>query len=307
MEYLKRTFTRAVGICVARELHHNLAIDAHLHAFVHLPQKCNLRSADCLDWTYLGVKYHGNYQSAQAPARACAYVQKDGDFLTYGTLPERPRPHRKKNENTISMLIYEAIRDGKNLEYLNKHFGDYLVNHKKAVFDYYHWVKTLTTPLLQWVPLPIAMEPGPWDRIATWCNENLGKPRAHGQQQLYISGPTGMGKTYFTLCLSKYFKTYTAPNLEEFWDGLDESYELIVFDEFTTQHTVTFMNQLLDGSPMNLKQKGSQYHKTNNPSIIVLSNYFLRDNYCKVDDVVAAAIDRRLLQVRVETRCPFTL
>lgn len=79
--------------------------------------------------------------------------------------------------------------------------------------------------------------------------------------------------------LSRMVKTYFVTTTEKFFDGLDDSYVLIVFDEFHGQHPITFMNQVLDGQTMNLPQKGHQFIKRGNQAVIVLSNIDARKLY----------------------------
>lgn len=70
---------------------------------------------------------------------------------------------------------------------------------------------------------------------------------------------------------------------EDFYDTWEDNmYDIWVMDEFTgSQKTLHHMNQLLDGQPMMLKQKGSQYFKMHNIPMIIISNHAPNDAYKK--------------------------
>lgn len=87
---------------------------------------------------------------------------------------------------------------------------------------------------------------------------------------------------------------------ENFFDAFDdEIHNLVVFDEFKAQHPLTFMNAFLQGGEMCLRRKGSQFIKTKNLPIIILSNYSPREAYSRVADVALEAFLSRLLVVEL--------
>lgn len=75
---------------------------------------------------------------------------------------------------------------------------------------------------------------------------------------------------------------------EDWLDGFDNDYDLVVIDEFKGQKTIQFLNEFLQGSRMTLKQKGKQYLKEKNVPVIILSNFRLDECYPK------AHLDNRL-------------
>lgn len=110
--------------------------------------------------------------------------------------------------------------------------------------------------------------------IASWIHDNcMNGRRPFRTPQLYIWGPTRMGKTSLVNQLRECVNTYDIPPYEDFYDFWeDDIYGLAVFDEFEGQKTIQWMNQWLDGSRVTLRKKGSQVRKLHNVPTIILSN-----------------------------------
>jgi len=69
---------------------------------------------------------------------------------------------------------------------------------------------------------------------------------------------------------------------EHFYDEYsDDSYDLIVFDEFYKQKEYTFLNKFVEGSPIFIRAKGSQKYKNSNLPIVILSNYTISECFDK--------------------------
>lgn len=90
------------------------------------------------------------------------------------------------------------------------------------------------------------------------------------------------------------------PRFENF-DSLyeDGMYDLVVVDEFKGNRPVQFMNSFLDGSPLMLRKKGSQYLKTDNLPVMICSNYSLTDAYKNLDADYLESLQSRLLTVYI--------
>lgn len=70
---------------VGHELHKEEG--EHLHVFIKLSKKINLRTEDYLDLYYEGKSYHGNYQTAKSWVAVSKYVMKDGDYICHNMDP----------------------------------------------------------------------------------------------------------------------------------------------------------------------------------------------------------------------------
>lgn len=280
----------------------------HLHAFVRLKRNINVQDPKVLDLKYLGERYHGNYQSCKSVPNSIKYVMKDGDYVEFGESPVVVEERVKKND-TVSQLIFDKIRDGAAWADLMVQFGPYMILHMKTVRAYYDGYRAISKKPTELLSLVCESCPKgencEWKKVLLWLAQNvIGKPeRSHGKEQLYVVGPTQCGKSWFVKELGRFYNVYWAPETEEFFDGLSEDHDVVVFDEFLGQHKVTFMNNFVDGTPTNVKQKGTQYHKEKNVPCIVLSNVPMSAQYPNCPEVVREAFARRFTQVSVDHKC----
>lgn len=265
---------------VCTENHHETD-GLHLHAIIHLKKKCNLHSTDRLD-SFTGKP--GHYESVRNLKQSVIYVTKDGEYDSHGIDVDKFTEEKKSAK---SALVACMIQDGKSIpEVIAAEPGFYLLHSNQIRQFQAEWLAMAQAKSLTGFK-QVVMRSGMSSAeviIGLWLNGNLekGLKRQLGMPQLYLYGKTSIGKTHMCCQLSTMVKTFWATSCEHFFDGLDESYDLMVFDEFHAQQTITFMNQLLDGQPMALPQKGHQYHKRKNIPIIILSNYSPEDCYRKV-------------------------
>ncbi len=63
----------------------------------------------------------------------------------------------------------------------------------------------------------------------------------------------------------------------------DDDYDLVVFDEFKGQKTITWMNTFVQGGPQKVYRRYNSYNKTKNIPVIVLSNYTIQQCYSKTN------------------------
>lgn len=99
-------------------------------------------------------------------------------------------------------------------------------------------------------------------------------------------------------------KTYFVCPTEEWWDGFDNSYELIVFDEFDERHRIRpgMFNQILDGQKCRVMQKFSgAYVKKVNMPVIVCSNYSIDEVFSKKSGLATLqAVEARFEVIQME-------
>lgn len=165
-------------------------------------------------------------------------------------------------------------------------------------------VAAVTTARLLTKQLKFAMasgEPGsPNGDIAAWLNQNLLRNRPFGAPQLFLTGPTGIGKSHLLKTLEPGLRIFYLNMMEDWMDGYDDDlYDLIAIEEFHSQKTLQFMNQLLDGQPMPYRVRngnGGKLKRKNLP-IIITSNYGLSEIYPKVDAMRKATFVRRVTEV----------
>lgn len=293
---------------VCRENHKD-ELGVHLHAFVSLTKQNNAKGYRWLD--DLAGK-HGDYKSARNVFASVQYVIKDGDYVFDGFDPVAYVAARVNHKSTadslgkqpsVSSQAAEMIRDGVDLFALDDALPGWVLMNKRKAQEYISFqnVKKARLGLKPWVPLDLDNYERDWEiEIVHWLNENIKKPRAFKQQQLYIysDGPN-TGKTTLVQQLAAYLNIFTLPK-GKFIDGyISGAFDLVVCDEFKSHHTIQFLNEFLQGSQMHLDQKGSGTVKTDNPPMIFLSNLTLGE--CYKNKVLTGPFDA--LSVRFKQVC----
>jgi len=300
-EVLKRIMaTAGAEWAVVCQEDHRETDGVHLHAVVHFKAKKNFKSTSQMDqW---GGK-PGHYEATKNLKLSVIYITKDGDWIAEGIDVDKFCKEKSSAKSTIiADMIKKEVPIG---DIMEKESGFFLLHSNQIRNFAAEWSARKAAKLLMgFKEVIMANNQTPEERsIGIWLNDNLnGSFRPLGKTQLFIYGKTMLGKSRLCKILGKMVKTYFATSTEHFFDRLDESYQLIVFDEFHGQQTVTFMNQLLDGQSMVIPQKGHQYDKIVNTPCIICANYPLKDCYRKVFDENREhfdALNRRLLSVEV--------
>jgi len=260
------------GMVVAEEEHESG--DKHLHAWVNLKNTVNWKDEHKLD---LG-NFHGNYQVAKHPIESLEYVKKHGNTISFGNIPDKKCPRGK------SWIVANEIKTGVDWKTLMTEYSDYLLLHMKDVKNFIAEWNSISLVLTGFREVLFQVNMSSEEKaIGCWLNGNIGKERPLGKKQLWLYGKTGLGKSHlFHVELVKQIKIYFVTTMEKYFDGLDETYDLIVFDEYHAQQTVTFMNQILDGQQMMIPQKGHMYAKKKNTPVVIISNYPPWECYKKV-------------------------
>lgn len=210
--------------------------------------------------------------------------------------------------------MIEAVQNGMSLSVIHDTDPRFFLLNKRKVEEYktFYMQRLRVEALLpkpscddlanvaDFVPTSASVLTAGCTALALWLKENLYGHRAFKQKQLYIHGGPNLGKSSLTRTLAKFMSVYWAPMEENFFDAFDdEVHTLVVFDEFKAQHPLTFMNAFLQGGEMCLRRKGSQFIKTQNLPVIILSNYSPREAYSRVSDVALEAFLSRVLVVEL--------
>nr|UOF79959.1 rep protein [Cressdnaviricota sp.] len=292
------------GCVVASEQHQDGT--PHLHAYVRLSRRSVFRSAQFADVTWGGVTYHGNYQRARSARCVAEYVAKDGDFIADGVDMSTLVGNKKKSKSS-SLAIASRVLAGATLKELveDPEMCGFVMTNLSRIQLYQKTWEAMKTVSVEKVPLDrlifsVAMSR---DRILTaeWITTNLVSPPPTGREfrskQLFVWGPTEVGKTSMCRELEKYFKVYWAAYSGDFFDGYSDEYDLVVFDEFRGQKTITWLNVFLQGSPMVINIKYGSVNKQKNIACIFLSNLPPHMVFKNVEDSLLEAFIARLLIV----------
>lgn len=304
LESLKKLLTNYEGSVVASEQHQDGT--PHLHAYVKLSKRSHFRNAQFADVQWGGLVYHGNYQKARSPKCVAEYVEKGGDFIA-DNVDVSTLAGSQRRSTSSSLAIASRILAGATLQEMMEdpvYQGFVLTNLQriqlfKATWEAMQASSGPKAPLDQLI-FSVSLSP---ERtlVANWITTNLSHPPPTGRifrsKQLYLWGPTEVGKTSVCRELEKYFRVYWAAYNGDFLDGYSDTYDLVVFDEFRGQKTVTWFNLFLQGTPMVINVKGSSVPKRKNIATIILSNQHPRFVYHHVEDCYVDAFISRLLVV----------
>jgi len=261
-----------VGSVICRELHQDGF--PHIHCYLET-KTLTLNDPHALDLTSPGgCTYHGNYQAAKSPMGSALYVIELGDYIVdnveLSTLPGRVNK---------SQWVYKLLSRGISDQELGSIFPGYLLqnlNKIDAIRKRMRSWKPLTTIQYGYkINLKLSSEEA---TIVNWLAKNLwpSSPRPLRTPQLYIKSPTEHGKSTLVENLSGagirvFFFPYEEGNVwVEKYNDFD--FDLIVFDEFSGQAPLTFVNSFIDGSTKWVPQRGGGLYKRNNLPAIILAN-----------------------------------
>jgi len=277
----------------------------HLHCLVVLKKKRNLSNCKLLDSL---VGKHGNYQSARDLLKVLSYIAKMSVYCAYhinvATYLANSLTRKKARGKSKSDLVAGRISDGASLLDIDLQFPGYFMMHKRKIEDYASWsaLKRQRENKLAWKvpPRDIAMTFPEEQDILFWIIKNIKAERNFKQEQLWVWGPRGTGKTSLITWLEKYLTIYYVPH-EDFDDEWEDGmYDLAVIDEFKGTRKITWMNRFVQGGSMRIRKKGSQGMKRENIPVIVLSNYCIQDAYSmNVPDNAKQTLMCRFTQVEI--------
>lgn len=172
--------------------------------------------------------------------------------------------------------------DGASLEEVNAEHPGFTMMNKRKLEEYLGWQASISMKKEKsnWPGVQYYGEDMPTQRVCDWLSRNLTGDREFKSPQLWLYGPPDSRKT--TLCrkLETYFHTYWTPNSELFYDGFDDSYDLIIMDEFREGKPCEWLNLWLEGSYMMVRRKGlAPVAKRRNQPVIICSNYLPQQLY----------------------------
>lgn len=131
-------------------------------------------------------------------------------------------------------------------------------------------------------------------------------PRSFKQPQLWLYGPTNIGKSTLINNLEKYFRIYHIPTEDWYCEYKDNDYDIAVLDEYCGSKTIGFLNKWLEGGTFPLRQRNkASYNKKQNIPTIICSNLSPSELYQKCAAVQIDALVARLCIVFSNDRIDF--
>lgn len=274
----------------------------HLHVILSYQRELNIRGDQAKTFfDCLCPGHHANIQNVKSLKDAVEYLKKeDPNPMTMGSLPGVTKSD--SNRPSKSDQIALRVADGEKFQTVFEDFpGFCLMNKSKidSLTNYFKMSKMTKAPSSPWTVIGYDGHSGQTLEIAQWCNLNIHKERAFKQKQLYIYGPPDHLKTSFTMWIGQRLRVYWVSH-DDYFDGYDDdSYDLVVFDEFFAKdRDQNRVNNFLDGSPANLVVRYGNVLKTKNLPVIILSNLTLDQQFGK-KQYALSAMKARVVEVQL--------
>lgn len=293
---LAKSSLKVLAVIVGQENHADGEL--HLHMIICLESK--LRTRDAHYWDFITGK-HGNYKVVNAPKKAYAYVTKeDPNPLIHGIIPKA----FLTSPTSKSEIVAKMLLSGCTVRSVIEEMPGYSLANLTKLISFRSYITTVSnTDAKKYKELSIQYggKDENTSRIVEWLNGNLFKQRKFKAKQLWISGPPNTMKTTLLMKLSEYTRIYPLPLGEDFYDSYDDdSFDLIVADEYKAHKPITFLNSFVQGGlVMNLRIKGGQIFKKKNLPVIICSNYNIEENYTKSGFVALDSINQRFDQIHL--------
>lgn len=305
----------------------------HLHAIVVLSRRIDIENPRALDFHWVhspnactcavhhacdtrgpsrcdGCRnFHGQYEVLRSPKNAMQYLQKEGEMVFDGITKEEavawangPQGKKRRSDEVAQLILggHSVMSIA-----VQPEFCGFALFHLKNMQRYEDTVRfqqaAARTPPRVFCGVSCVSRSSDWYPVAVWCNGNLGvASRPFGRPQLWVYGPTKLGKTSLVNMLRSFFRVYDVPMDEDFYDEYDDrNYDIISLDEMKGQKTIQFMNRFVDGSFLSLRKKGCQGKKESNHPVIVTANYSISDIYHKSAEDRVETLKRRFIEVYV--------
>lgn len=287
LEVLKLTPPPRVCI-ICREKHADGT--KHLHYYLEFNKKLDIKNPRYFDTLIPieidGKAHHGNISTVRNVGATLQYITKDGDYELYGITETELKiivqGLNYKLADVVARIIHDPSIDEIALEFPQKYVLHHngltklcnIVRKRNATHIVpYKWPTGIGNDIAllhEHAPQKIFI------RLMKWLHDNFGdlsvlKPRK--STQLFICGPTGIGKTRLLCWLNAHWRGFLISSNEKFYDGYnDDDYDFIYIDEFHGNKKIQWMNTLLAGENQVIAIKSSQYQKRRNLPVIILSN-----------------------------------
>lgn len=250
----------------------------------------------------------GNFVAMRSFLASMGYLIKEGNYLARGIDPQEVL-NGKKKDSEFKLAITEMVAGKSAAQIMEEYPATYALR-RKNILDFQFDLemskkcRPSTRPLLK-ISLKDPLDrSGCVDALVTWLNENVieGKRsnRLFKQGQLWLWGPSNIGKSTMLNNLMEGLRCYHIPSKDFYCEWDDKAYDIAVLDEYTGCKTIGWLNQWLEGAklPLDQKHKPNYIKKFNIPTIIC-SNLSPVQCYSKVAEVQHQALQNRLQVVFV--------
>lgn len=297
------------NVVVAQEQHHT-SDGLHLHAFIQCDQPLSTRDERFFDIVDGNKRWHPNISVVKCSPAYMKYITKSDKqpATTLGFNIEKYVEAKENKKVSISSKIVEAVREGATLRDIRNNFGGFMLLHQKQVADFISKTRDdvrLHEATLKWKKVLRFDGETHYTftnaQIAGWLNDHLLIEHKFRGMNLWVKGPTKCGKTSLVQNLINLgCQVFTVNNETEFFDGINDDTQLIVFDEFKAQKKITTMNGICDGHNCRLNIKGGTYEVNRPIPVLILSNFTCQEAYHKSDQEHLKTLLGRFIHVEIK-------
>jgi hypothetical protein len=205
-------------IIVARELHEDG--NYHLHAAVKYKRKKDIRNAKYYDIEFEGQVYHPNIQQVKFEDAWDNYIEKDGDFVSFG------EPSKKRSKTDFGALISAATNTTDFIQSVVDADPETAIRSftQLKAFAEYQFKPTLPVYVSNYSLADFPRLPA---ELSEWYDTEFKSPNR--PISLVLKGVSKLGKTEWARSLGRhmYFNTHF-----DFKNRWDPDAEYIIFDDF---------------------------------------------------------------------------
>lgn len=288
-------------IIVAHENHHKTE-GQHLHVYIQCETAITTHNERYFDYK----SYHPNIKLVTKREGIIKYCCKDNDITTHNIDVSSYLNDIQKHKNHLSNEVASSIQHGTTFSEISKKYPGFAMIHRRVIMETindYEQNKLNEERKSKWSKIA-KFTAGDGDftnmRIAGWINDHILQPHKFRDQCLWIKGPTKCGKSSLIQFLHNQGLNILMVDVSSgFYDGISNNTQLIVFDEYKAQKTITEMNKLCDGSLCRLNIKGSSYQLTKPIPVIVLSNFSIKEAYHNSDQQHLDTLIGRFLYLEI--------
>jgi len=289
-------------IIVAHE-DHKKTEGEHLHVYV----QCKTPIVTASERYFDIDNYHPNIRIVKRREGMIKYCCKGGDVVAHNidvaVYLKDIDTHRSHTANDIAV----SITKGATFDDIQKVYPGFAMLHRKVIKETIadeQEKKDEEQRMKKWKTVVsfVAGDGVGFNnmRIAGWLNDHLLHPHVLRGLCLWIKAPTKAGKTTLIEWLRTLGLNILNVDLGSgFYDGISDKTQLIVFDEFKAQKTITEMNKLCDGSLCRLNIKGSSFQLKHPTPVIVLSNFTIKECYHNSDQAHLETLIGRFLELDI--------
>lgn len=289
----------------------------HIHVVFQLERKWKMPS-DMLFFDGLFGK-HGKYETCRNFHKAIRYVGKEGDYATmnidYDAVCLALGTRQAYGFHEAANAIY---KEGKTLPDLvrDEKSRPFVLNHKRKLDDFIRLCDQIKKDDTPRVPFPGVQDVpdgprneshsrGEWQKVVDWINDVFSRPLTGEDVALWISGPSGIGKSRPFLDpekIRKYRVLYQWCKKGQQQDISLCQAEYVLIDELCGSIYANDLKSITQhyGMMINFKSDDIREWRQRVP-VVVTAQHSIRDTYKNIDIEDVRALQRRFLEVRPTT------